>query len=256
MFYQLSHPATVDYFALERGQNFNFPAHMHHCFELITVTKGQMTVGLDDKNYTLSAGQSIFIFPHQVHTLHSKESRHLLCIFSPRLVSAYSKKVTHLKPSDPTLTLSDSLTAALGALANDASLFAKKGFLYALCALFDEKRHYQPWQSDSQKLLERIFAFIESNFSGECNLKSLARALRYDYAYLSRYFKRTVGLSFLAYVNMYRIDHACYLLENTQLSILECALESGFTSIRSFNRNFKEYLGQTPRQFLLDLQQN
>ena len=250
MFYQLSHPATVDYFVVEQGKDFSFPAHIHPCFELIIIEEGEMTVELDGINYTLRQHQAMLIFPNQIHSLSSQHSRHLLCIFSPRLVSAYSTKVSRQKPSDPLFPLAEELILRLHLLQKDASLFAKKGFLYSVCDHFDKNRTYLPQRSDSNKLLQKIFAFIENNFSGECNLMALAKELGYDYAYLSRHFRATVGISFPRYVNMYRIDHACYLLENTEQSILECALESGYTSVRSFNRNFKEYLGMTPLQYI------
>ena len=40
-----------------------------------------------------------------------------------------------------------------------------------------------------------------------------------------------------------------YLMDNTDGSIMQCALESGFDSIRSFNRNFKERFAITPVQY-------
>ena len=57
------------------------------------------------------------------------------------------------------------------------------------------------------------------------------------------------GISFNSYKNRYRINNACYLLSNSNYSILQCALESGYQSVRSFNRNFKNILGITPAEY-------
>ena len=57
------------------------------------------------------------------------------------------------------------------------------------------------------------------------------------------------GLSFIDYLNQYRLNNACRLLENSEQSVLECALSSGYTSLRSFNRNFRNRYQTTPQQY-------
>ncbi len=40
-----------------------------------------------------------------------------------------------------------------------------------------------------------------------------------------------------------------YLLRNTDKSALECSCECGYTSLRSFNRNFKAIIGTSPTDY-------
>ena len=80
-------------------------------------------------------------------------------------------------------------------------------------------------------------------------MKRLSQETGYSYAYLSRYFKGIVGIAYNDYVNKYRINHACYLLLNSDCSVLQCALDSGYESLRSFNRNFIEYMSVTPNVY-------
>jgi transcriptional regulator GlxA family with amidase domain len=57
-------------------------------------------------------------------------------------------------------------------------------------------------------------------------------------------------MHFSRYVNLFRVDAATELLQHTDLPITEIALQSGFQSIRNFNRVFLEITGKTPsRQF-------
>ena len=56
-------------------------------------------------------------------------------------------------------------------------------------------------------------------------------------------------LTFVSYVNQYRISRACYILKNCGKTVVECAYDSGYTSLRRFNRNFKLYVGVSPRNF-------
>ncbi|MBQ8893511.1 MAG: AraC family transcriptional regulator [Clostridia bacterium] len=248
MFYQFTHLGSPDYLKIERGQNFNFPPHLHQCFEVITLLSGEMEVTVDGHAFALHAGEGLLIFPNQIHDLRSEQSEHLLCIFSPRLVQAFATRLAGQIPKGNRFTPDPYLIQALGTL-ESAGPAEKKGVLYLLCGQFDREAVYETRPADREKLLWRIFSFVEQEFAGDCSLAALASAIGYDYSYLSRFFRKTVGISFNAYVNHYRLSHACYLMENTDFPILRCALESGYDSLRSFNRNFKSSLGCTPAEY-------
>lgn len=248
MFYQFAHPAEPDYWRVEEGENFSFPLHLHACFEFLAVLEGEMTVTVDARAYRLEAGEGVLLFPHQLHALSSKNSRHILCIFSPQLVHTFAKQVAGSLPSDNRCTVSPETVAALRA-ADDGTRIAKKGMLYTLCAQFDSQRQYVARSQASNTLLHKMFAFVETAFAEDCSLTALADTTGYDYAYLSRSFRRMVGISFNTYVNHYRLSRACYLLKSSDQSVLQCALDSGYSSLRSFNRNFKAQFGITPSEY-------
>ena len=92
MFYELKHPVNVDYFSVERGENFSFPSHIHYHFEIIMLTKGEMTVTVGANEYFLTPGKAILVFPNQIHSLTSDgNSSHILCVFTPKLVNHFFK---------------------------------------------------------------------------------------------------------------------------------------------------------------------
>ena len=126
------------------------------------------------------------------------------------------------------------------------SLIAIKGFLYGICAEFDKLCEYVPRRREKEGLAERIFDFVENSYSGKCDVKALAEHTSYHYVYLSQYFKQYTGISFTDYVNRHRVNEACYKLHETDKSILDVAMDCGFGSLRSFNRNFKQITGVTP----------
>lgn len=249
MFYEFNHVATPDYFKKENGKDFNFPLHLHQCFEFIVLLSGKMSVTVDAKTYELSKDEAVLIFPNQIHSLSSKKSSHMLCIFSPQQVQAFATRLTGKIPVSNKFLPDKYLIKALTGLSEDASTEEKKGLLYLLCAAFDKSTKYCRKQTDSENLLFRVFYFVETNYKNDCSLEALSSSLGYDYSYLSRYFKKTVGISFNSYVNHYRLSHACYLMKNSDISILECAMDSGYSSLRSFNRNFKQYFNMTPIEY-------
>ena len=249
MFYQFNYLGSPDYLKTERNKNFSFPSHLHQCFEIIIILDGEMKITVDEIPFVLSKNEALLIFPNQIHSLESTCSEHILCIFSPSLVQAYASKVVGRIPQSNRFVPDTYLVEALGRLETDSSSVEKKGVLYSLCGQFDKGAKYCDKKTDSEKLLHKIFAFVEESFDGDCSLYALSKIVGYDYSYLSRYFKKNIGMSFNSYVNHYRLSHACYLLENTTSPIIQCACDSGFTSLRSFNRIFKEYLDLTPTQY-------
>lgn len=248
MFYQSNHFGFSDYVKVEKNKNFSFPPHLHQCFEIIYLNEGTMEVTLNDKSFILKKGEAIFIFPHQIHELKSVESEHTLSIFSPKLVKAFEAKVIDKIPVDNKF-VPDKYLIHLFENLDKMSFIDQKGVLYLMCGQFDKDREYLARKSDKASLLTKIFSFVESEFKEDCSLKNLAASIGYDYAYLSSYFKKTVGISFNEYVIYVRLSHACYSLKNSSLPIVQCAYDSGFTSLRTFNRNFKECYGVTPAEF-------
>ena len=251
MFYELHHSANADYFRVESGEDFSFPAHIHSGFELITLQSGSMKIFLDGKKYILTPGRGILVFPNQIHAMETmRKSRHRLCIFSPKLVSSFSKARKGMTPEDALFEIPLSVTDQLFSLTDADNPHLIKGALYTVCGLLDKGATYRERsQMEDEVLLFEIFSFIEQHYARDCSLEALSTALSYSYAYLSKYFKRTVGQSYNSYVNRYRIREVCDRLRNTASSILQISEECGFRSLRSMNRNFKEQMGITPAEY-------
>ena len=91
--------------------------------------------------------------------------------------------------------------------------------------------------------------FVEKNYDKSCSLDDLGNGVGYNRSYLSRYFSDATGMPFVSFVNQYRISRACQVLKNSNKTVLECAYDCGFSSLRSFNRNFKLYLGVSPKDY-------
>jgi AraC-like DNA-binding protein len=152
-------------------------------------------------------------------------------------------------PKNSKFTLNEHILKEIDALSEQSSKIKMKSILYYVCAELDEKGEYIEAKRDDERLLYKIFDFVEENYSKECSLEALSHTLGFSYYYISRYFSNLVGMSFNSYVNRYRISKACYILNNSDCTVLECALECGFTSLRSFNRNFKIHTGVTPQEY-------
>lgn len=249
MFYQLSHLGTSNYFKKEWGENFSYPPHLHQSFELLLITGGSMEVSVDEKVYEVNAGEVVLIFPNQIHSFTSVDSAHMVFLFSPQFIQAYWTEKSDSIPENNVVILDEHTRNALMQLTKESSKFEIKGVLYSICAEFDKHTSYKRIAADKQTLLFKIFSYVEKNFMEDCSLATLAASVGYNAEYVSRFFKSKMGISYNNYVNIRRLNHAAHLLGNTDQTMLACALESGYTSLRTFNRNFKEHYGVTPHEY-------
>ena len=249
MFYQFQHFGISEYFCKEYGENFSFPVHLHQSFEFIYVADGEMKVTVNGRNYDLKKGEAVLVFPNQLHSMESTKSRHMLCSFSPELIKAFSSKHKNRIPVENRVKVDGYIIRELDNILENTSSVEKKAVLYPICAAFEKGAVYEEKPNYEEKLLNRIFSFVEQNFDRECDLGVLAEQMGYSYAYLSRCFKKITGMSFNNYVNRYRINNACYLLNNTDCTILQCAMDCGYKSVRSFNRNFMNIVSVTPKEY-------
>ena len=249
MLYQYQHFGIKEYFCKEYGENFTFPNHLHQSFELITVLTGSMNVTIGNEKYTLCSGEAVLVFPNQLHSLESTSCEHMLVIFSPDIVRAYYTKTVDKIPQSNKFSIPDYLVSQIHSLDHNSSKVKMKGALYTVCSMLDDSTEYVMNKNGEADLLYKIFEYVDQCYASECTLESLSKVLGFSYFYLSRYFSGAVGMSFNSYVNRYRISKACYILNNSNCTVLECAYECGYASLRSFNRNFKIHTGLTPNEY-------
>lgn len=249
MFYQSQHLGISEYFHKEYGSNFSFPNHLHKSFELITIISGEMDVNVERTLYTIHSYEGVLVFPNQMHSVKSSHSKHIVFIFSSDIIKAYYTKYIHMIPKTNKFNLSKQYLKQLNSLSDDSPMYLKKAVFYSICSEFDAQVEYETGNNSNKDLLYQIFDFVENHYADNCSLDALAKSTSYNYSYLSKYFKEIVKMSYNEYVNRHRISNACYLLDNTDAPILQCAIDCGYNSLRSFNRNFKLIMGVTPRQY-------
>ncbi len=249
MFYEFNHSIFDDYYNIQIGENFSFSRHMHQSFEFIAVSEGCMNVTVGEKRKSISKNEIAIIFPNQVHSMQTeKNSRHTLCIFSDKFVRKFSKKHTDIIPDNNFITLPPYLAESFCSLNQDANICTISGILYMILGLFDSQVTYTPAESlYSEDLFYKIFSYINS--CNNCSMHDLSKHTGYNYMYLSKLFKRVVGIPFKQYINEHKISKACHLLSATDKSIIELSEECGYNSLRSFNRNFMNVTGVSPTQY-------
>lgn len=91
--------------------------------------------------------------------------------------------------------------------------------------------------------------YIDTHLMEELKLKELAEKSGYTEYYLTRKFKKEMGVSVNTYIRNARLRHAKVLLKTTQLSIQEISEELCFCSRSYFTEVFQKEEGVSPSEY-------
>ena len=105
--------------------------------------------------------------------------------------------------------------------------------------------------SSKNKRIQSIHEYLMNNYRESVDLKQIASLVSMAEGSLCRFFKMHVGITIFEYLNQIKIEFACNLLMDNNLSILDVAIDSGFNNLSHFNKQFKVNTGVTPKEYRL-----
>ena len=134
--------------------------------------------------------------------------------------------------------------AALRCL-NDVTALLGAGGQETGSSPFEVLSGFQPgglarWQA------RRALAHIEENLGSKIAIRELAGLVAFSKSHFSRAFKRSLGLSPMAYVTRRRVERAKILMISTDAQLTEIALACGFADQSHLNRSFRRVVGVSP----------
>lgn len=103
--------------------------------------------------------------------------------------------------------------------------------------------------SDLGTRIERLFREDMVFLNPHLKISDIATAVASNRTYVSAYFNREASSTFYDYVNALRIEYACRLLKETELSVKIIASKSGYNSPQAFIRVFTKVRGYSPTEY-------
>ncbi len=100
-----------------------------------------------------------------------------------------------------------------------------------------------------QKTIEDILKIIQENLANDLSIDNISDISGCSKWRLQRMFKKYMGIKIGEYIRKVRLHKAAVLLKNSDASILDIAMVSGFSSQPAFTRSFKRYFNDTPYSF-------
>ena len=99
------------------------------------------------------------------------------------------------------------------------------------------------------QIIIKALQFINKNYQEKISLKDIETNLHVNASNFSTLFKQEMGVTFTDYLNSLKIEHACHLLTETNLSIIDVSLSTGFDDQSYFTKVFKKAKGMTPKAY-------
>lgn len=93
--------------------------------------------------------------------------------------------------------------------------------------------------------------YIETHYHEEIKIKTLAEVCNLSEPYFRKLFRNCMKTSPLEYINTVRVQKACDYLQKKDFPVNDLAWQVGYSSVSTFERNFKKIVGQTPKQWRL-----
>ncbi|MDE6204285.1 MAG: AraC family transcriptional regulator, partial [Lachnospiraceae bacterium] len=103
-------------------------------------------------------------------------------------------------------------------------------------------------KNTAQILLPAILQYMDDHYRS-ITLDELAERFHYESSYLSRFIKASTGKNYIKIITELKIREAKKLLTDTNLSIAEIALQTGYHSADHFTCSFKQQCGLSPTAF-------
>lgn len=98
-------------------------------------------------------------------------------------------------------------------------------------------------------LVQRACQLMTRDFSTELSLQQLCQSVGASRSKLSRLFRQYCGCGAISWLREQKMQQACHLLEHSDLSVCEIAVELGFYDSAFFCKTFKTKFGTTPLKY-------
>lgn len=241
-------------------RKIGFQPHFHNSIEILYVISGKCIASSDFKEYTVEAGDVFVNFPIQIHSY--KDIGPLdsyLLIFPISMCRAFSDIISKFTPSNPVVrsgNVDPEWLKKLIVKLNDTNaqppsaykLGTLEGYFTALMG--ELLQYLDPSQEVRNYSTEhKIIAYCTENYKENLTLDSVSKALFISKYHISHLFSNKLKINFCAFVNSLRLSDALQRLQRGE-SITQAALSSGFSSVRTFNRIFKEEYGSSPTAYI------
>ena len=269
------------------GTDVIFYLHWHQEFEFLVLTKGQIVFTIEDREYELHEGDSVFINSNLLHSAKTVEG--MACsffavVFSYEALdddyhSAFSKK--YIRPVlngkyilEEYLPIDDFPNR----FANDIHMSWQQEVIFLLAQISQCPEHelephellvrsrlmsiwnlmYHHGKKNKKQMLEDgtsserlapVIQYLKKNYAYEITLSELAKLIPMSEGQFCRVFKQYMKMSPMQYLLRFRILQSCRLLQETDKKIGEIANLTGFNNISYFNKVFLKTIGCTPKEY-------
>lgn len=256
--------------------NLHYGAHWHSDTEMLYVSEGQIGVGINNNYRILKKGDISICGSNDIHYYNSDgmESKGIMIFYRPAMLNTIKDWTKIVNPCSIFITRSfnaedmmpDNIYLKIYRIFESIldETYTKDELYFQFTKLKISEmfllllRYYPFYYDNSVNMtsmlsstnigpMQKALKYIEDNYNKEISLDIISEHVGLSVYYLSRIFKNTTGTNFKSYLTHTRINKAEELIVSTKKYIINIAYETGFPSVRTFNRSFKSLKGYTPK---------
>ena len=251
--------------------------HEHNFLELTYITGGVVEHNLDGQVTVLREGDYFIVdygSRHSYRTQGTSGFANIDCLFLPEILDPVLKGTKSLRSllehylldfnmqamvQNPSRMIfhddSGQVRALLERIAEESKQKAAGYRALVRCYLIEilmlTMRRLDGVQAAAtgQSISSFLTAYIAEHYREPLTLNELASRLNYSLPYISKRFKEDTGVSFVNYLQNYRVMQGCRLLSGSKYSLSEITEMVGYHDIKFFSELVKRMTGLSPRDF-------
>ena len=254
------------------GRSFQIPVHWHDEFEIIYVRSGFLTVSISGESYIGKTGDAFVVSPGNLHLMGSQTGTvdYYTFLFPLKYISFRTDDMLDEKLLEPL----NSGHLMICPRVNDTAKELCEQLIEIYEAKNDESESkittqvrtkiillqfiLEMWKkgfviendTSGRNIVEKeMVSYIQQNFTGKISLKEFGEQFHLSEKYISRYFKEHFHITLSQYITYLRLENAKQLLQDTDLSVTETAMQSGYQNVSYFIRSFKKAYGISPLKY-------
>lgn len=253
--------------------------HWHEDVQFITFVKGNATVDTPTAHYQCHEGQAILFTPDALHRVVSTTgSIYTSFVFPAAALSLVPgsdlsadavfaragvalQSTCHFDGGEPwhAEVVSCLRRVRTSALSQQNLPVMRYRAIAYLCAAWScyithvPLKHPSEATVRSEERMRSALAFMNDHIGDPIGAADVARAASVSESSLLRAFRETLQTTPHSYLLEMRLDHACELLANPDLSMSRVAVDCGFADSSHFSHAFKKALGMTPSRYRAEL---
>ena len=254
------------------GQSFQIPVHWHDELEIIYVKSGFLTVNISGENYIGKPGDAFVVSPGNLHFMGSQTGTvdYFTFLFPLKYIAFRSDDMLDDKLIEPLNSghlmispeIKDTVKEQCEQLARVyaaeidkseskiTSQIRKKIILLQFIHELWKKGFIVENDTTGRNTVEKeMVSYIQQNYMGKILLREFGEQFHLSEKYISRYFKEHFQITLSQYVKYLRLEHAKQMLQETDISVTEVAMQSGYQNISYFIRSFKKTYGVSPLKY-------
>lgn len=257
-------------------RNYEYILHIHNLMEIGMCVQGSGTMWLGDEKIRYAPGTITIIPENFSHTTDSDDEfssswEYLFLDVGKILYCAYPKDEFFRNDLEQMINrrawcvseerypeLASLLALLMGEMRQKDTMYkeCQKGLcqnlMLHIVRMNQEAFEEEKYPAVEKKNIEQIqpaVDFIHTNYGRDIKIAELAGACHMSESHFRRKFEECTRMTPVEYLNSYRIKKACDMIRQNKGSMAEIAEMTGFLSISTFNRNFKNIFGVSPNQW-------